>query len=165
MHGFRIVGSGRRLALVGCLALAWLGIVGARPAHGVHLFPLTPSFDPIGHDCAKNLQAPGAEPTAASVLVGGFSFVDEAAKSSATTIAAGESVTWRWLADHCHSVTFSDGSGTAGAPGFAPSQPELVRIGGGNTYSATFPAPGVYHYICVHHAGVGMSGSVTVTGG
>lgn len=96
----------------------------------------------------------------------GFSFVDAAINSSRTTIAAGESVTWEWLADHCHSVTFSDPTteGTAGESGFQPpGQPELVRKNGvDHAFTLTFEEPGTYSYVCVHHASLGMAGEVVV---
>jgi plastocyanin len=158
------IDSGRRArrALAIGVATAAAAVVPAAPAQAIHLFPLTPGFDPVGHDCAQALeQAPEAQ-SAATVATVGFNFLDEASRSSTTTIAAGESVTWRWLADHCHSVTFSDGSGTAGAPGFQPAEPELVRFGAGDTYTVTFEDPGTYGYLCVHHAAVGMQGTIVV---
>lgn len=135
------------------------------PAEAVHLFPLTPFFDPLGHDCAKNL-TPDPGTAAGRVSVIGFNFIDSVTGTSTTAIAAGQSVTWKWLADHCHSVTFVPTAGapqgTQGAPGFQPAQPELVRIGSGDTFTATFSRPGTYAYFCVHHQRVGMTGTVVV---
>lgn len=144
-------------------ALVVIGFV--PPAHAVHLFPLTPTFDPVGHDCAKALTAAPAVP-AATVQVVGFSFSDARSRNSTTTITAGQAVTWTWTLDHCHSVTFGDGRGTEGASGFMPAgQPQLVRMGGAgkDSFALTFAAPGTFDYSCVHHASVGMTGTVVVT--
>lgn len=146
--------------IVAALAMAAMA-VSAAPAQAIHLFPLTPAFDPLGHDCAQALgEAPGT--AGGDVAVAGFSFIDSESGLATTTVQAGESVTWSWLADHCHSVTFTDGSGTAGAPGFAPAQPQLVRHGEGESFTREFPEPGIYGYLCVHHASVGMQGTVVV---
>ncbi|MEX2196253.1 MAG: plastocyanin/azurin family copper-binding protein [Thermoleophilaceae bacterium] len=156
----------RRLGVAAVPVLLGVLAVGVQPAHAVHLFPLTPVFDPLGHDCAKNLQAAPETPSAGEALVVGFSFIDRDSKGSNTTIEAGESVTWEWLANHCHSVTFSDPQigGTAGEQGFEPNQPELVRMNGNDhAFTVTFEEPGTYSYLCVHHAGVGMTGTVEVT--
>ena len=138
----------------------------AAPASAVHLFPLTPSFDPAGHDCAKNLVAapPGSAET---VSVSGFSFSDSSGDSE-TSVVAGESITWRWGPDHCHSVTFGGSlGGTRGASGFQPPQPELVRLNGPgkDSFTLRFDQPGTFEYLCVHHASVGMRGRVVVTPG
>lgn len=157
--------STTRRLLTGVVAVTALAVLTA-PAHAIHLFPLTPVFDPFGHDCAKGLEAAPAE-AASEVAVVGFSFVDTGSQSSTSSIQVGESVTWSWLADHCHSVTFtSEGSpdGTLGGPN-SVNQPELVRIAddGGASFTATFVEPGTYSYICVHHVGMGMTGTVVVS--
>lgn len=152
-----------RLFFAVALVLA-IGMTATPPAQAIHVFPLTPVFDPLGHDCAKALSAdPGTASGRFSVV--GVDFVNDADQSSTVAIDAGETVTWTWLADHCHSVTFSDGSGTVGAPGFQPAQPQLVRMSGGGdaSYSATFDTPGEYLFSCVHHGSIGMTGTVVVT--
>lgn len=150
----------RLLGTAGLVVAA--SVVLVAPASAVHLFPVTPGFDPLGHDCAQNLADAPQDP-GSSVDVVGFNFVDSAARTSTTEIEAGQAVTWTWRADHCHSVTFADGRGTRGADGFMPAQPELVRIGdGGDSFTLTFGAPGTYEYQCVHHAAVGMTGVVEV---
>jgi plastocyanin len=155
----------RNLRLFPAIALAVaLATLSTAPAHAAHVFPLTPVFDPLGHDCAQALSAdPGGAAGRFSVV--GVKFVSDADQSSTVAIEAGESVTWTWLADHCHSVTFADGSGTFGAPGFQPAQPELVRMSsaGDASYSVTFETPGEYQFSCVHHGSIGMTGSVLVT--
>ena len=147
------------------VAVAALSLLPA-PANAVHLFPLTPTSDPLGHDCAKALTAAPAS-SSADVQVVGFNFIDQASGASATTVTAGETVAWTWALDHCHSVTFEPGgpTGTSGSEGFMPEgQPELVRMNGdGNdTFTLTFPSPGEFSYVCVHHGSVGMTGTVTV---
>jgi plastocyanin len=155
----------RRVGTLGVLVTAML--VPAAPASAVHLFPLTPTFDPAGHDCAKNLVAPPPG-SAETVSVSGFSFSD-ASGDSQTSVVAGQSITWRWGPDHCHSVTFGGSlGGTKGADGFQPAgQPELVRLNGpGNdSFTARFDQPGTFDYLCVHHASVGMRGRVVVAPG
>lgn len=153
--------TGRKVARAFAAAALALPLALGQPAHAVHLFPLTPVFDPLGHDCAKGL-TPAPAGAAATVDVAGFSFVDRSSNSSATFVVAGESVAWTWLLDHCHSITFADGRGTIGAAGFQPAQPELVRLGSGDSFTFTFTSPGTYRYLCVHHAAVGMTGVVVV---
>lgn len=170
-----VLGRRARRNLVAAVAATGAMALPAAPAHAIHLFPITPSFDPTGHDCAKAL---AAEPTGsdARVLVAGFNFLDQTSldslrPSTITTISAGETVTWEWLLDHCHSVTFSPPfgdppqAGTFGAEGFQPpEQPELVRMNGeDDTFSVTFEEPGSFNYLCVHHASLGMAGTVVVT--
>src|ERR671914_1435748 len=151
----------RPVSTLAVLVTALLGP--AAPASAVHLFPLTPSFDPAGHDCAKNLVAapPGSAET---VSVSGFSFSDSS-DDSETSVVAGQSITWRWDRDHCHSVTFGGSlGGTRGASGFQPPQPELVRLNGPgeDSFTVRFDQPGTFEYVCVHHASVGMRGRVVV---
>ena len=142
-------------AVVGLLAL---------PAGAIHLFPLVPG-DPTG-DCGATLQAdPGT--SAGHVGVFGFSFKDHHSGTSTSQVKAGDSVTWLWEAAHCHSVTFESDqvAGTDGGQpgGFDGSEPMLVKPDGAkNTFTATFPAPGTYQYACVHHASLGMVGTVVV---
>ena len=132
-------------------------------AHAVHLFPLTPDFDPLGHDCAQHLEEDPAD-ASARVTVVGFNFIDDDTGSSTTEVGVGDAVTWSWLLDHCHSVTFEDPDlSTQGANGFMPEEPELVRMSDdGDAFTVTFEQPGTYTYICVHHASVGMTGTVVV---
>jgi plastocyanin len=155
---------GRPVGTLAVLVTAML--VPAAPASAVHLFPLTPSFDPAGHDCAKNLVA-APSGSAATVSVSGFSFSDSSGDSE-TSVVAGESITWRWGPDHCHSVTFGESvGGTRGASGFQPPQPELVRLNGPgqDSFTMRFDQPGTFEYLCVHHASVGMRGRVVVAPG
>lgn len=156
MRTFRIVPLG--LAAVALLFAA------APPAEAIHLFPLTPVFDPLGHDCEQNLTPAPANPDA-TVGVVGFNFVDTESGTSTTTISAGETVNWQWLADHCHSVTFVRNDAPPSTEGSTTFNDEsLVRMDGpGNdSFSATFVDPGTFSYFCEHHASVGMIGKVVV---
>jgi plastocyanin len=104
------------------------------------------------------------------------------------TVKAGDSVTWLGTDPHeIHTVTFYDASGKV--PDFLVPQPqpngppkiviphaapegdtevdsqELYNsgiLGPGQSYTFTFPKPGVYTYVCIIHAPQGMFGTVTV---
>ncbi len=90
------------------------------------------------------------------------------------TINAGDSVKWRVAATEPHTVSFllpgqpfpPDGSAEQGAPagGHVVDGTKFVSSGileNGQTYTATFPKPGVYHYYCLlHHPE--MKGVITV---
>jgi plastocyanin len=106
------------------------------------------------------------------------------------TVKAGDSVTWLGTDPHeAHTVTFYDPKGAV--PVFIDPQPqpngppkifyrhfapegdtevdsnELYGSGflvPGQSYTFTFPKPGVYTYACVLHADAGMFGKITVTG-
>jgi len=154
----------RKIVLLGA-SLVTLGMVAfpVPPAHAIHLFPTLPDgTDPLGHTCGQTLSTAPAAPDAV-VHVNGFFFNDSANLLSTTNITAGQSVTWTWDLWHCHSITFSDGSGTLGGPN-ALNQPQLARPNGdANSFTLTFTTPGTYSYYCVHHASVGMVGTVVVT--
>jgi plastocyanin len=85
-------------------------------------------------------------------------------------------VTWQWDLGHCHSVTttlvpkrakeFTTYGGKPGGPlGVPPAtQVQLVKPAGDrNTFTVKLTVPGTYQYQCVHHASVGMTGTVIVT--
>jgi plastocyanin len=104
------------------------------------------------------------------------------------TVKAGDSVSWPAQDPHeAHTVTFYDPAGPV--PEFIVPQPqpsgppklviphaapegdkqvdsqELYNsgfLGPGQSYTFTFPKPGVYTYVCVIHAAQGMFGKVTV---
>ena len=148
------------------LILAAVAVAGlARPAGAIHLFPLAPG-DP-GGDCAAALE-PDPDTAATHVAVAGIRFTDDATGGPVSHIGAGDSVTWRWDFPHCHSVTFSSEAvrSTHGGPpgGFSGDEPQLVKpSGSGETFTVTFATPGTYDYFCVHHASVGMTGTVIVS--
>jgi plastocyanin len=106
------------------------------------------------------------------------------------TVQPGDSVTWLGSDPHeVHTVTFYDPAGKV--PDFIVPQPqpsgppklvlphaapendtvvdsnELYNSGlllPDQTYTSTFPKPGVYTYVCVVHAPQGMFGTITVAG-
>jgi plastocyanin len=142
------------------------------PASAIHLFPLFPG-DPTG-DCAAKMKKDPAG-SQAHVTSEGFFFIDETSNSSTTTIGVGQSVTWEFLR-FCHSVTsvsvpkgakrFSTYGGKGSAKGPVMGQDQLVKPDGDrSTYTVKFKVPGEYSYQCIHHASVGMTGTVKVVRG
>ncbi len=141
----------------------------AVPAGAVHFFPLFPG-DP-GGDCAAALESdPGGSAT--HIGVGLFTFTDETTGNSTSQVKVGDSVTWRWDVPFCHSVIFqsSDIKGTdGGQPCKCEFDPEVTETqlvkpdGNRNTFTAKFDQPGTYGYFCVHHASLGMTGTVVVS--
>ena len=89
-----------------------------------------------------------------------------------TTIDVGESVTWTWNSSHCHSVT----SGSLFNSGliYPTSPPESPKVVPGFfeypvldstptlSYTRTFMTTGTYTYFCMHHASIGMTGTIVV---
>ena len=160
---------GRRARVAVVAAIVGLLIAHAQPAWAPHLFPVAPG-DPTG-DCAAKMKADPSG-SQARVVSEGFFFVDEASNSSTTTIGVGQSVTWEFLR-FCHSVTsvsvpkrakmFSTYGGKGSATGAVEGQDQLVKPDGDrNTYTVKFTKPGTYQYECIHHASVGMTGTVKV---
>lgn len=101
-------------------------------------------------------------------------FHDGETLAPVTFIEVGDTVTWTWNSEHCHSVTAMDGSFDSGFvyPAQEPDTPE-VAPGLADypvptledttlSYSHTFEEPGTYHYVCVHHGTIGMQGVVVV---
>ncbi len=84
-----------------------------------------------------------------SVMMSGFSFAPQH-----ITVPAGTRVTWDNPTGNIHTVTSS-------TPGYSF---DSGNMNPGAVYSHTFVRPGVYDYICVPHQGLGMVGTVTVTG-
>jgi plastocyanin len=143
-------------------------VLAAHPASAVHLFPLFPG-DPTG-DCAAKMKEP--KDAAAHVVTEGFFFVDEQDGLSTTTIRKGQSVMWEFVR-FCHSVTsvsvpkgakkFSTFGGKGSAKGPVAGQDQLVKPDGEKSnYTVKFKVPGTYRYACVHHAAVGMTGTIEV---
>jgi plastocyanin len=98
---------------------------------------------------------------------------------STTTIAAGQSLTWTWNSAHCHSVTFEPNAAFGGPapdsgffyPTTAPDSPQVLPgafeypiLSESPTLSwrHTFSTPGTFSYFCVHHASIGMVGTIVV---
>jgi plastocyanin len=160
---------GARAAVIA--ACAGLVIGHATPAFAPHLFPLAPG-DPTG-DCAAKMKKAPAKSAAAHVTSEGFFFFDSASRTSTTTITVGQSVTWEFLR-FCHSVTsvavpkgakqFKTYGGKGSAKGPVAGQDDLEKpAGDNNTYTVRFTKPGTYSYQCVHHASLGMKGTVVVS--
>lgn len=156
-----------RLAGTAAVAVA-IGLVlaGAMPAHAIHLCPLLPG-DPTG-DCAAKLEAAPKRPSVATVNTDAFFFYDSETYSSTTTIKRGQSVTWKWNLAHCHSVTTTSVPRrakhftTRGGP--PANQVELVKPSENrDAFTVKLTVPGTYQYQCVHHASVGMTGTIVVT--
>jgi len=72
---------------------------------------------------------------------------DNSFTPSATTLAAGSTVTWTWTGRNQHNVTFDDGPASA------------TQAAG--TFTRTFASAGNYPYHCTIH-GAAMSGTITV---
>lgn len=90
-----------------------------------------------------------------------------------TTITAGQSVKWTWNSSHCHSVTGSSSSFNSGLiyPTAAPESPKVIPgffeypvLDDTPTlsYTRTFSTAGTYSYFCLHHASIGMTGTIVV---
>jgi copper binding plastocyanin/azurin family protein len=86
---------------------------------------------------------------------GGDTFVDQVSGNSATTIAVGTTVEWRWVSG-THSVT----SGTCTVGCAADGQFDS-GTGSGMTFTHVFPSAGTFPYFCRVH-GAMMTGIVTV---
>ena len=71
-------------------------------------------------------------------------------------VSVGDSVTWVNHGRLPHTTT----SGVNGKPDGKWDSP---HIGRGGRYSYVFSEPGVYHYYCIPHHGLGMKGVVVVT--
>ena len=157
----------RRAAVVAVAIIASFAL--APSAFAPHLFPVVPG-DPTG-DCAAKMK-PLRDAAGSHVVSEGFFFFDENSSSSTTTIRRGETVTWEFLR-FCHSVTsvsvpkkakaFSTFGGKGSATGAVAGQDQLVKPDGENsTYAVRFKIPGTYTYECIHHAAVGMTGTIVV---
>lgn len=73
---------------------------------------------------------------------------------SSVTIAAGDSITWRWIGSHDHSVT--EGTTLGGAHAFDSG----VKTSG--TFGMRFNNAATVHYFCSVHFS-SMKGTITVT--
>jgi len=65
---------------------------------------------------------------------------------STQRVAAGGTVTWTWVGNVAHNVTFSSG----------PNQTDLIS----GTFERAFPSAGSFPYQCTNHGG--MTGTITV---
>jgi len=100
----------------------------------------------------------GPAPQTATVSVGNNLFRSDrngSVNSAVDTIAAGGTVTWKWVntGQVPHNVE------SVGTPSFTSG---AVKTGNGSTYELTFTAPGSYRYNCAIHGDL-MTGVVVVT--
>jgi plastocyanin len=101
--------------------------------------------------------AGGPAPTTTTVTTGNDFFRSDrnaTVNTAVDTVAAGGTVTWRWVNTGLvpHSVQ------SLGAPSFASGP---VATGDGSTYQVTFSAPGRYAYNCAIHGNL-MTGTIVV---
>ena len=81
--------------------------------------------------------------------------VDSAFQPAELTVPVGTTITWVHDGRLTHTVTADDASFNSG------------NLGNGDTFSFTFSEAGSYPYYCRFHGsagGVGMAGTITVTG-
>lgn len=160
----------RRRFVIAVLSLAGLMVAAAPGAEAIHFYRgpgggCTPADGPTTDD-------PGPSgPVAATVKVMHNTFNDAATGLPTTTVAAGEAVTFTWNSSHCHSV---DGDGFSSGFHYPTAAPESPQVVPGFfdypvpddtptlSYTRTFTAPGTYEISCVHHAAIGMVGTIVV---
>ena len=149
-------------------AVAAAALVASGPAEAVHFYRGT------GGGCAEaagTIGATGQTPDA-TVLMLHNSYHDSTTGGPVTRIQAGQTVEWQWSSAHCHSATAA-GVFDSGFlyPTEAPESPQAVPglveypvpdLTPALAYRYTFDAPGTYTYACVHHAAIGMVGTVIV---
>jgi plastocyanin len=100
-------------------------------------------------------EAVGGGPPGAVVVGTGVQFVSRhngTSNPAVDTVAVGDLVTWQWSGTMPHDVRWID----------APGQPDSPVLTGSGTFTATFAAPGTYHYDCSLH-GNAMTGTLVVT--
>jgi plastocyanin len=99
---------------------------------------------------AAPLPTPASTP-AADASSGQVVLLDDRFEPKDLTVVAGTTVIWVNNGADWHSIAAFDGS-------FA--DPTILP---GESYTFTFDRPGVYQYLCQHHARHGMIGTITVT--
>ena len=101
---------------------------------------------------------PTPMPSSAIVNVGqgGNAFVDQRTGSTTTTISAGGTVQWVWVASIHSTTSGSCGGGNCQASGLWDS-----GVGSNMTFNHTFPQAGTFPYFC-HVHGAMMQGTVVV---
>ncbi|MEA2597988.1 MAG: hypothetical protein QOF01_4457 [Thermomicrobiales bacterium] len=96
-----------------------------------------------------------AEPTATTQATNDemiwLAMEDDRFNPKSLQIKAGQTVTWINKGADWHSVASFDGSF------------ESDQVASGQTFSHTFTTPGIYKFICKHHARQGMIGEIVVT--
>lgn len=168
--------TGTTLAIAAALATIALVPALAGNAGAVHFFRggqdlgCEPASGAISDDGSS------AEDTDVTVNVLHNTYHDGEKLGPVTVIEPGDTVTWVWNSEHCHSVTGADEAFDSGFvyPEEPPDTPQAVPGFFDHpvptldepslTYSHTFEEPGVYPYACVHHSTIGMQGVVIVQG-
>ena len=82
------------------------------------------------------------------------------------SIKSGEAVLWRNQTAFTHSVIFDPQKATDAVDVMLPQSAEPFASGDippGETFAHKFTVPGSYRYVCAHHEGVNMHGSIIVT--
>jgi FtsP/CotA-like multicopper oxidase with cupredoxin domain len=117
----------------------------------------SPTIDPAATWTPQPTATAGEPaPSTATTAAGGDDVVwlameDDRFNPKTITIAAGKTVTWINKGADWHSVASFDGSF------------ESAQVASGETFSHTFTTPGIYKFICKHHARQGMIGEIVVT--
>lgn len=173
-----MIGAGRPrvLGTAALLVAAAAGafVAGAPSADAVHF------YRGPGAGCSPasgNLTDDDSSPAEsdATVLMAHNSYHDNHTGAPTTVVEPGDTVTWMWNSEHCHSVTGDGFESGFHFPAEEPSTPELAPglfaypvpelDDPALTFSHTFEEEGVYTYACVHHGAIGMVGTVIVTSG
>lgn len=156
------------VALIGLSALAFVPGV----ADAVHFYR---SSDSGCSPASGAISDDGSSPSEADAVVQVLhnSYHTNETNAPVTQIEVGQTVTWVWNSEHCHSVTGTGWDSGFHYPEQEPSTPEVAPGVFGYpvpefedptlTYSHTFEEPGVYPYACVHHGAIGMQGIVVVS--
>ena len=118
--------------------------------HTAAAAPLTPGMPTPAPAAAPVPAAPvaAAAPAANTVEI---AMVDDRFAPNNLAVPAGSTVVWVNKGRDWHSVAAFDGSFESG------------RVAPGESFSARLDKPGVYQYLCKHHALQGMTGQITVT--
>jgi plastocyanin len=146
------------------------GSHGTRTGHGMHEDQATPDASPTAPPA--DAETPTVDPAATwtpqpsptpgdqagtipTTSAGGDDVVwlameDDRFNPKSLTITTGQTVTWINKGADWHSVAAYDGSF------------ESDQIAAGATFSHTFTTPGLYKFICKHHARQGMIGEIVV---
>ena len=120
-------GNLRRITVATCVAAIGFALVA--PASGAQTTPSDPS-----------------DPSARAPLTKKVTVNDNFFKSKKVTVAAGDTVTWKWKGFSAHNVTVLKG----------PQKFESKTQSSG-TFSRVIKKPGTYKIVCTLHPGMEMS--------
>ena len=153
------------------LLLSILSLVALASTAGAVHFYRGPGSGCTPNDGALSDDGGASGPAGATVRMMHNTFHDVATGTPVTRIAVGESVTWTWNSEHCHSAvatTFNSGfhhpaaepTTPAVAPGtFHYPVPTLEPT---LSFTHTFDQAGTFQYWCEHHTTIGMRGVIVV---